>query len=428
MNKELKIGVLIPTRGDRPKFLQFALEQLSRQTKQPDEIEIVNDPPKNTNPPKPDVTYRYRIGCDRLKKKGCDIIFCWEDDDYYTPTYIEKMLAMYIDNGRPEIFGLNQTVYYNIYEQEQLNFVRLDHHTHSSMMSTVINVKALDKIKWGDDNYSFVDMILWAQLKGKCVSLPNPICIGIKHGTGMCGGGGHVKNWRGFNEHDKNFIWLSSIADPIAINFYRTMIMENKYTITKYQMKPNPFLSIITRSMANKRNNLFKEHKKSVSSLASMDYEQIFIIDPVGFGMLNANTSFQYATKHIEGELVYLLDDDDRIVNTKFINILKDEVKKSGMKDVFVFKMKIGTGVGDEIYPRPEAWKSREPGRAKIGGSCFVVRKWVYEKYIHRFAYPSFGDWNFITDVLKDKAVTVGFIDELMSETGRVSRGKSETE
>ncbi len=196
--------------------------------------------------------------------------------------------------------------------------------------------------------------------------------------------------------------------------------MKENYEIYKYNKNKNPFLSIITRRMKGKRSELFVKHVDSVKTL-SLDYEEILIVDPAGYGMLEANKSFQYVADEIEGEYVYLLDDDDFIVNKNFIQILKELGNRA---DVIFFKMKILTGDGDQIYPKPQSWKTRQPKRGQIGGSCFVVKKWVYQKYITNFAHPSFGDWNFITEVLKDSKVKTEWINVMMAETGKVSRGK----
>ena len=70
----MKVGVLIPSRGDRTDFLKHAKWLLSQQTRQPDEILIVDYAPKTNDY---DITPRYRYGCQELFKKGCDIVFFW---------------------------------------------------------------------------------------------------------------------------------------------------------------------------------------------------------------------------------------------------------------------------------------------------------------------------------------------------------------
>ena len=412
----IKIGLLIPTRGDRPEFLAFALKQIKKQTLQPDFIEIVDDKPLSD---KPDVTWRYRIGCKRLADNGCDLIGFWEDDDYYDRLYLEIMSAQWEQAQRPDIFGINQTVYYNLFHQAYDEMT----HGHASMMSTFVTPK-INTIDWGDDNYSFTDMHIWTKtnLRKQTISFKHPIAIGIKHGMGLCGGGGHHWPVTQFKKRDPDWKYLSSVVDPESLAFYKSVVPKSKYVIHKSKLAKNPFLTIITRRSMGKRHDLFKDHQHSIRNLYSLSREQIFIEDYLKQGMLAANTSFQFVTDMIEGQYIHLLDDDDFYTDYNFIEKLQGIA--NGYPDVIVFKMKILTGDGDEIYPKPDSWKSREPKRGQIGGSCFFVRKCVYAKYIHLFAQPSFGDWHFISAVLADKALTVKWIDTVMCETGKVSRGK----
>jgi len=85
----MKIGILIPDKNDRPKFLQHSLFLLSQQTIQPDFVEVVNFESGLVY----DLNLRYRVGIESLKNKGADVIFFWENDDYYSPIYLEVMLS-----------------------------------------------------------------------------------------------------------------------------------------------------------------------------------------------------------------------------------------------------------------------------------------------------------------------------------------------
>jgi hypothetical protein len=197
------------------------------------------------------------------------------------------------------------------------------------------------------------------------------------------------------------------------------MAARDKFKYSVIQYKINPFLSIITRRLEGKRDQLFEQHLHSLKNIGS-DFEQIFIKDYTGQGMLSANASFQYVQDLIQGEFVFLLDDDDFITDDCFIEVLKENAKDT---DVIFFKNKIHTGDGDEVYPKPESWESRTPKRSQIGGSCFVIRKWIYDKYIHHFAHPVCGDWHFITEVLKEETIKTKWVNRMMFETGKVSHG-----
>jgi len=208
----MKIGVLTITRGDRPEFVDHCRSMIKAQTVRPDFHEIVDDKPISDSP---DITYRYRIGTQRLFEKGCDVVLFCEDDDYYSRRYIEIMCRAWLANGRPNIFGLNKTIYYNIVNSK---FADLVHPNRASMMSTMISKNA--KINWGDDSYSYTDMIIWQQEKSKLATDLGKICVGIKHGVGLCGGGGHDINWTKFHGTDENHVYLKTLIDERSFNFY----------------------------------------------------------------------------------------------------------------------------------------------------------------------------------------------------------------
>lgn len=216
----MNIGVLIITRGDRPKFLEHAKYLLSNQILRPDIIEIVDDKPITD---KIDITYRYRIGCERLFKKGADCIVFIEDDDFYNENYLYELIKSWYENGKPELFGLNHTIYYNI----NINrYVRLSHPGRASMMSTMISKDAT--VEWGNDNYAYTDMVLWGKLNGKAVTIDEDIAIGIKHGIGLCGGGGHRNDWQRYDLDDSDKSFLKSTVDKKSFKFYNELQNKNK--------------------------------------------------------------------------------------------------------------------------------------------------------------------------------------------------------
>ncbi len=208
----MKTGVLIPTRGDRPLFLKQCLKLIQAQTIQPDEILIVDYPPKSEAN---DIAERYEKGYNILSKKGCDIIFPIEDDDWYSKEYIGKMQSEYYRAGSPDIFGLSSTIYYSVIKNA---WVKLSHPGRASMMSTVI--KAGLDINFKHDPRIFTDLYLWKILKGKTVAFYNPICIGIKHGIGKCAGAGHRDTFK-YPNQDPDGKYLQSI---VADNFYCKII------------------------------------------------------------------------------------------------------------------------------------------------------------------------------------------------------------
>lgn len=211
----MKVGLIIPTRGDRTQFLQFAYKQIDKQFRKPDEIILVNDPPLSN---KKDITYRYKLGIERAVAKGCDVMLFWEDDDWYHRDYIRWMVDRWEYYGKPPVFGIDETYYYHIGVDK---YLYMKHHKRASAFCTLVTPHVLNTFIWPDFTYPFVDMKLWRFYK-EAVAIPfgNTIrAVGIKHGIGMTGGGGHRKNFKWSNHQGKQ--WFIDTIDKESYDFYK---------------------------------------------------------------------------------------------------------------------------------------------------------------------------------------------------------------
>lgn len=210
------IGVIVPDRGDRPKFLLNCKRLILNQTRQPDKLLVVGHAPLTKQP---DLTGRVRMGFDKLKEQGCECVLIMENDDFYQPDYIETMVREWNNHNRPEIFGTNETLYYHIVKRE---YKLLSHPKRASLMNTLISCDA--PVKWCADSELFLDIHLWKTLEGKTFKANFPLAIGIKHGQGLCGGKAH-KSMR-FDNKDNNYDYLRSLIDQESFSFYSDMAQE----------------------------------------------------------------------------------------------------------------------------------------------------------------------------------------------------------
>jgi glycosyltransferase involved in cell wall biosynthesis len=208
----MKIGIIIPHRGDRERFLTNCWRMIQRQTLKPFKIELVNDLPLNDDV---DITWRYRMGYDRLRNIGVDVIAFMENDDWYAPEYLETMAYEWRKHGRPDIFGTNYTIYYHI---KLKKYFTMNHTTRASAMNTLIKPDL--KIKWPIDKEPYTDSHLWIQLKHKGIVFKpeKHISIGIKHGDGLTGGHMHRTRMYRYNNDDNGF--LKETLDPESFEFY----------------------------------------------------------------------------------------------------------------------------------------------------------------------------------------------------------------
>lgn len=194
---DVRIGVICPTRGDRPKFLEQFKKYLDRQTLKPEIVEIVDFPPTDEDV---DVTKRYRYGYDKLRGKGLDVIAFMEDDELYMPEYLEVMVQGWVNAGRPKMFGLDYTIYYHLFIGKSFTF---KHDKRSSAMSTLIRPDM--DFEWCADDYAYTDSFLWKSVGGKLFNPRKTIVVGIKHGLGRTAGRWHDCNLERYNRNEIDF-------------------------------------------------------------------------------------------------------------------------------------------------------------------------------------------------------------------------------
>jgi glycosyltransferase involved in cell wall biosynthesis len=208
----MRIAVIIPDRGDRPLFLDNCLRMVIGQTLTPAQVVVVNDPPITADK---DITWRYRIGYGRVWG-GIDLVAFMENDDWYAPDYLATMAREWGNAGHPDIFGTAYTIYYHIGIRKWFTM----HHSHrSSAMSTVI--RPYLPLSWPADNDPYTDLHLWRTVKGRTFTPSKHICIGIKHGVGLCGGVNHVDAMHRYTNEDGGL--LADTLDPESLKFYENV-------------------------------------------------------------------------------------------------------------------------------------------------------------------------------------------------------------
>lgn len=213
----MKVGVIIPDRGDRPELLKQCIKRIvHEQTLSISKLALIDYPPWNNQV---DITARYRSGYNYLRNSGLDVIALMENDEWYSPTYLEEMVKAWEANGRPDIFGTNYTIYYHLRLRA---WFTMHHNTRSSAMSTLI--KPDMDFNWCPDHEPYTDIHLWrnAGLKGVTFNPGKHLCIGMKHGVGLCGGRNHTNFLHRFINKDEELQWLEDVVGG-DVGFYREM-------------------------------------------------------------------------------------------------------------------------------------------------------------------------------------------------------------
>lgn len=209
----IKVGIIIPDRGDRPEFTANCLRMIRAQTRTPYAISHINHPPTSNDI---DLVQRYREGYDKLSPV-VDVIACIENDDWYDPSYLGTMIDAWIISGEPEIFGIPHTVQYHL-GLKKFNVV--EHPGRSSMNSTFIKSKL--NFNWGDEKTAYLDMWIWKVLQGETYKPQRTITISMKHGQGKCGGQAHHYH-KQYRLRDYHLQFLDYHLDPESFKFYSTL-------------------------------------------------------------------------------------------------------------------------------------------------------------------------------------------------------------
>jgi hypothetical protein len=146
-----------------------------------------------------------KAGIDKLIKhnlKDVEGIFIIEDDDYYRPVYLERMMVNF---GSYSLIGERNTIYYNVVYRR---WVTNPNTKHASLFQTAFTV---DVIPYFQKCYSqkFMDATLWDITPNKMLFYENDLAIGIKGMPGRGGiGAGHSKAFT--MQQDINMIFLRS--------------------------------------------------------------------------------------------------------------------------------------------------------------------------------------------------------------------------
>jgi len=212
-------AIIIPTRGDRPKFLAQCKKLISRQTFQPKEIIWMDYVPESGAK---DISQRYKRGVEQAARKRYEFVVFMEDDDWYHPRYLEWLITSWKAKNKPDFFGVGETYYYH---HGIGGLIHMKHQGRTSMFCTL--AKLPWKISWPQDHNPFLDMHIHKQ--SQVITIPFPTtqtyAIGIKHGIGKTGGGGHNGRMSYTFGGKKEWFYKQIGADR---NFYDSILSDMK--------------------------------------------------------------------------------------------------------------------------------------------------------------------------------------------------------
>lgn len=199
----MKFALIIPTRGDRPDFITQCKKLIKNQSLQPTDVIWMNYKPESNSK---DITQRYKRGVEIATKRRYDFVVFWEDDDWYHPDYLKWLISEWKKANYPNTFGVGETYYYHHGIKGKIHY---DHPGRTSAFCTLVKLPV--SFSWPADSYAFLDMHIYKKSPPITVKFPKDkiYAIGIKHGIGLSGGGGHRKT-HGYIINENNAQWFYS--------------------------------------------------------------------------------------------------------------------------------------------------------------------------------------------------------------------------
>jgi len=155
-------------------------------------------------------------------------------------------------------------------------------------------------------------------------------------------------------------------------------------------MPRKPLLTILTRVYARPAG--LNRCKTSLEVQTDQNFEQVIIEDTQGRGLHWANQQIAEAEDKINGQWVYVLDDDDFLICETFIADFKKYIKKNKVSSNDIVFVK-GWILEQEM---PCNWENETMIRGKIAAPNFIVSKELFKKYCSYWNVWRAGDYNFI--------------------------------
>ena len=158
--------------------------------------------------------------------------------------------------------------------------------------------------------------------------------------------------------------------------------------------KSSPILTILTRCY--QRPLGLKRCKESLLSQTDPNFEHMIMIDQQGHDIHWANKQIVDMAGKINGDYVYILDDDDFVICENFIHEL-NEMLLNIQPNVFIVK----GWIHEKSFPK--RWRSM-PAQGEIAAPNFIVSRDIFNKYASYWDMPRRGDFNFINCVLQSQS------------------------
>lgn len=164
-----------------------------------------------------------------LSKVTGDKIIIWEDDDYYSPKYIEEM-SKKLDEY--DLVGIGKSKYYNIQAFRYYQHNGEAFKDHASLAQTAFKKSLIPLILKKMNGDQFLDVRIWQGLRGNSnifVDDKESLYVGIKGMPGRKGiGSGHNPNMEGYKDDKNKAVLRAWIQEKKHLEQYLNLKTEGK--------------------------------------------------------------------------------------------------------------------------------------------------------------------------------------------------------
>ena len=177
-------------------------------------------------------------------------------------------------------------------------------------------------------------------------------------------------------------------------------------------------IEVLTRCY--KRPHMLRINQASVDAQTNPDWQQTLLADEVGRGIGWSHRRLAAYAPHLEGDYIWVLDDDDECVRpTLFAEIRR--LVATHDPDLILVRMDHGP-LG--ILPSDEYW-GKPPFEGQIGTSAAFVRRGLWQQCADSWSDRYAGDFDFLAAVFA-QTTRVFWHDVIASRVQRISRGMPE--
>jgi hypothetical protein len=160
--------------------------------------------------------------------------------------------------------------------------------------------------------------------------------------------------------------------------------------------------------------------RQSVRVQCDEDWEQVVIEDQVGIGVAGMYREVRRHVDQVHGDYVYMLQDDDMLVDPRFVAQLRKFVEATKWPEVVIVKIRAQT------RELPLIWREA-PRLGRIDLGNFVVRADVWKAHAADFGQRYEGDFDFIMN-LWDCGYRFEWWPRVVAKKVCVGRGRAEVE